>query len=215
MKKKKKKVFELSFFLSFFAHNDVAAKPRLCDRMASSDPDPPSSEVVAGLAEAGAVDDVPSKTAPLAVAAAHAGAARSDRAAASKCAQEPGKEAAPAASTTTTAPLPAPHPPPRPLLPPSTYGTVFTNAKAGMESVDFDHVKKVVYEASANSLHGAHQARRDALLSVRVEALGERALRLKRLEPGTVAAAERAADALASNLLPARDRGRSWVCLDM
>ena len=115
---------------------------------------------------------------------------------------------------TTTAP-PPPQPPARPLLPPSTYGTVFTNAKAGMDRVDFDHVKKVVYEASANSLHGAHQAKRDAQLSARVEALREKALHLTKFEPGAVAAAERSADALASKLLHSRDRGRSWVCLDM
>jgi len=84
-----------------------------------------------------------------------------------------------------------------------------------MEAVDFDHVKRVVFEASANSLHGAHQARKDEQLSARVEALHLKASHLRRFEPSAVSTAERAADALAARLLPARDRGRAWVCLDM
>ena len=133
-----------------------------------------------------------------------------------------------------TAAAPRPLPPPssssRPLaLAPANYGTVFTNAKAGMEAVDFDHVKRVVFEASANSLHGAHQRKKDEQLSARVEALREKAASLQRLEPpggAAVSAAERSADALASKLLRARDGGgggggggrrsrRDWVCLDM
>ena len=36
---------------------------------------------------------------------------------------------------------------------PSTYGTVFTNFKGGMEDVDMDHVKRVTYEASLGARH--------------------------------------------------------------
>ena len=176
--------------------------------MASSNP-PSSSEAGAATAGGGSVAVADDEKGNDASAVAPGGSR-----AASNRAHEPRGAAL---QVPTTAP-PQPPPPPaplRPLLPPSTYGTVFTNAKAGMEQVDFDHVKKVVYEASANSLHGAHQARRDAQLAARVDALRGRASRLARLEPGRVAAAERAADALASRLLHARDRGRSWVCLDM
>jgi hypothetical protein len=181
--------------------------------MASSNP-PPSPE--AGARGAVAADDVET------VEDASAVAPVSDTTA-SNGAHEPREQEALPPLTTTAPPPPPPQPRPpqplppssRPLLPPSTYGTVFTNAKSGMDAVDFDRVKKVVYEASVNSAHGAHQAKRDAQLSARVEALREKALHLRRLEPGAVAAAERSADALASRLMHARDRGRAWVCLDM
>ena len=39
--------------------------------------------------------------------------------------------------------------------PPADYETVFTNAKAGMEGVDKEHVKKVVYEMSKVGLRPA------------------------------------------------------------
>jgi len=51
------------------------------------------------------------------------------------------------------------------------YETVFTNAKAGMEAVDKEAVKKVVYEMSQGSRFFANEQRKDAAVKAKVDAL--------------------------------------------
>ena len=45
---------------------------------------------------------------------------------------------------------------------PQDYATVFTNAKAGMDKVDKERVKQVVYEMSKDSPHFMEERRKQA-----------------------------------------------------
>jgi DNA polymerase kappa len=42
----------------------------------------------------------------------------------------------------------------------SKYSTVFTNEKAGMQNVDKEKVKKIVYDMSKDSLHFQNEQRK-------------------------------------------------------
>ena len=57
---------------------------------------------------------------------------------------------------------------PHPAPVPSTYGTVFTNHKAGMDAVDFDRVRRATYEASLGSAHFLNEQRKEADLAARL-----------------------------------------------
>lgn len=99
-------------------------------------------------------------------------------------------------TTTTTAPL--------------SY--VFTNHKAGMDAVDFDRVKRAVYEASVGSAHFKNEQRKEADLAARLDKLTARASRLSAAE---VATATASTSGRVAELIATRDRGRIWCVVDM
>jgi DNA polymerase kappa len=128
--------------------------------------------------------------------------------------------APPAAPPTVAPPAPAaaaaapPPPPPRPPPPgmDAHYATVFTNAKAGMEGVDAERVKAVVYAASVGSSHFANEARKGAAAAARAAALRACAARLG---PEALRAAAAAADTRVAELEAGRDLSRVWLHADM
>ena len=75
--------------------------------------------------------------------------------------------------------------------------TLFTHAKAGMEDVDREKIKRLVHEMSKDSAFFVEQQRRDAKVEQRVF---EYQQRLERLGAAEVASAERRAEALLSKL---------------
>ena len=87
------------------------------------------------------------------------------------------------------------------------YATVFTNAKAGMDGVDKEKVKRIVYEASVGSRHFQEQQRKQAQVGAKVEQLKAKAAKLS---PSELAAHARAVDAKVSQLELTRDLSRIW-----
>jgi DNA polymerase kappa len=92
------------------------------------------------------------------------------------------------------------------------FDTVFTNAKAGMDKVDVEHVRAVVLEASKDSDFYKEQQRRDAATDARVVGLLDK---LDQLSPLHVAAAERALAPRLAKLESGRDLSRHWLVVDM
>ena len=90
--------------------------------------------------------------------------------------------------------------------------TLFTHAKAGMEDVDREKIKRLVHEMSKDSAFFVEQQRRDAKVEQRVF---EYQQRLERLGAAEVASAERRAEALLSKLDAQRCLERTWACVDM
>ena len=58
------------------------------------------------------------------------------------------------------------------------YQTVFTNAKAGMQGVDREHVQRTVFEMSKGSAHFKNEQRKQAQIDVRIARMKEQATRL-------------------------------------
>ena len=73
----------------------------------------------------------------------------------------------------------------------SDYNTVFTNNKAGMDMVDKDHVKRVVFEMSKGSAHFKNEQRKEAAVLERIERMHAQ---LQSFTPAEISARERAAD---------------------
>jgi hypothetical protein len=92
------------------------------------------------------------------------------------------------------------------------YSSVFTAAKAGMQGVDQDHVKKVVYEMSKDSAHFRNEQRKQTAVQEKIGRLRARAAALSHAE---LAGHARAADARAVALEARRDLSRSWLHVDM
>ena len=90
--------------------------------------------------------------------------------------------------------------------------TLFTHAKAGMEGVDREKIKRLVHEYSKGSSFLAEQERRDAKVAERV---AEQRRRLERLGDAEIAAAARRADSVLAKLDAERDLSRTWSCVDM
>ncbi|PNH03025.1 DNA polymerase kappa [Tetrabaena socialis] len=92
--------------------------------------------------------------------------------------------------------MPGPAPATAPVAPPGAsapapwldYRSVFTNAKAGMEGVDKEHVQRVVYEMSKDSAHYRNEQRKQAQVDARIAKLRERS---EHLTPAELAAATR------------------------
>ncbi len=91
----------------------------------------------------------------------------------------------------------------------TTYETVFTNQKAGMEHVDLRKVAKTVYDLSKDSGYYKEQKRRDDRTSERIAAL-----KIKASVP-VAQTAVRAADALHRRLDASRELSHLWLCADM
>jgi hypothetical protein len=58
------------------------------------------------------------------------------------------------------------------------YQSVFTAAKAGMEGVDKEKVKKIVYEMSKDSAHFKNEQRKQALVDAKIQQLQAQAAAL-------------------------------------
>eukprot|EP00208_Stichococcus_sp_RCC1054_P006025 CAMPEP_0206147638 /NCGR_PEP_ID=MMETSP1473-20131121/34031_1 /ASSEMBLY_ACC=CAM_ASM_001109 /TAXON_ID=1461547 /ORGANISM="Stichococcus sp, Strain RCC1054" /LENGTH=946 /DNA_ID=CAMNT_0053544649 /DNA_START=259 /DNA_END=3099 /DNA_ORIENTATION=+ len=92
------------------------------------------------------------------------------------------------------------------------HHTVFTNAKAGMDGVDRDHVQRVVYEMSKDSAHFRNEQRKQAQTDGKIARLRERAARLS---PAELASHLRAADAAVAQAAATRDLTATWLVVDM
>ncbi|EFJ44099.1 hypothetical protein VOLCADRAFT_118878, partial [Volvox carteri f. nagariensis] len=92
--------------------------------------------------------------------------------------------------------------PQQPAAPWQDYQTVFTNAKAGMESVDKGY----------DSAHFRNEQRKAAQLATRISQLKARSAAIT---PAELAAATRAVDQRISSLECRRDLSRTWLHADM
>lgn len=92
------------------------------------------------------------------------------------------------------------------------YETVFTNSKAGMDAVDRDRVKRIVYEMSKDSPFFRQEQRKLAQTDQRIAAMRDR---LARMSPAELAQHERQADARLAMLETTRDLSRTWIHCDM
>lgn len=90
--------------------------------------------------------------------------------------------------------------------------TLFTHAKAGMDGVDREKIKRLVFEYSKGSAFLAEQERRDEAVASRV---AEQKKRRERLGAGEIAAACKRADGLIANLDSTRNLSHIWACVDM
>ena len=94
----------------------------------------------------------------------------------------------------------------------SIQDTLFTHAKAGMEGVDREKVKKLVYEMSKNSPFFHEQERRDARVA---EHIALQRQRLARISAAELTAHSRSADKIIAELNGQRSLERTWACVDM
>uniref|UniRef100_A0A383WPR7 DNA polymerase kappa n=1 Tax=Tetradesmus obliquus TaxID=3088 RepID=A0A383WPR7_TETOB len=92
------------------------------------------------------------------------------------------------------------------------YNSVFTASKAGMQNVDKEKVKRIVYEMSKDSAHFKNEQRKQAQVDVRIAQLKARAASLSQAE---LAAHQKAADAKLAQLEAGRDLSRTWLHADM
>lgn len=93
------------------------------------------------------------------------------------------------------------------------YDTVYTNAKAGMEEVDQEKVKQVVYEMSKDSAYFENESRKNVATEKRIERMKEklRGLTAKQLSQAAVVVQEQHIVYLES----LRNLTRVWCHIDM
>jgi len=94
----------------------------------------------------------------------------------------------------------------------SSYETVFTNAKAGMECVDRDRVRQVVYEMSKDSAHYQNEVRKMAATEERIKRMRTQA---SALTPAELDALATTVDKQISEMESSRDLTRTWIHVDM
>ena len=92
------------------------------------------------------------------------------------------------------------------------YETVFTNSKAGMDGVDKDYVKKVVFEMSRSSDFFRNEQRKDAIHRKANEQLSARVAAFTAAE---LSRAEAAADRYMERAEAGRDLSRRFIHVDM
>lgn len=92
------------------------------------------------------------------------------------------------------------------------FDTVYTNAKAGMDGVDQERIKHIVYEMSKDSAYFQNELRKNTATEERIRAMLEkkRKMQIKDFE-----AAEARAKAMISELEATRDLTRIWIHVDM
>jgi hypothetical protein len=95
---------------------------------------------------------------------------------------------------------------------PVDYNTVFTNAKAGMDDVDKEYVKKVVFEMSKDSSFFKNQQRMSHAGTQRIAKMKEQ---IAALTPSEVLQGERWADSVMARLEEQRDLSRTYIHVDM
>eukprot|EP00236_Picocystis_salinarum_P004831 CAMPEP_0113932516 /NCGR_PEP_ID=MMETSP1159-20121227/7156_1 /TAXON_ID=88271 /ORGANISM="Picocystis salinarum" /LENGTH=552 /DNA_ID=CAMNT_0000933633 /DNA_START=100 /DNA_END=1758 /DNA_ORIENTATION=- /assembly_acc=CAM_ASM_000767 len=92
------------------------------------------------------------------------------------------------------------------------YDTVFTNAKAGMDQVDPDHVKRVVYELSKGSPHFVNEQRKMEANNERIQKM---VLAKEQLREGERSRLRKVAESILGDLELTRDLSRTWMHVDM
>lgn len=92
------------------------------------------------------------------------------------------------------------------------HHTVFTNAKAGMDGVDKEHVQRVVYEMSKDSAHFKNEQRKQAQTQERISCLKQRA---SNISPLDLAHHLRKADTAVADAAATRDLTSTWLVVDM
>lgn len=92
------------------------------------------------------------------------------------------------------------------------YETVFTNAKAGMDDVDKEYVKKVVFEMSKDSNFYKNEQRKGEEAEKRINALKEK---LHSLTAAELENAEKLADRFMSEAEASQDLSRTFIHVDM
>jgi DNA polymerase kappa len=102
---------------------------------------------------------------------------------------------------------PSPPPPTR-----TNYGTVFTNYKAGMQGVDVEKVKQVVFEMSKDSAHFINEQRKSSQTEARIARMKAQ---LKTLSPSHLAGFQSQVDTKIAELEGSRDLTRTWIHVDM
>ena len=93
-----------------------------------------------------------------------------------------------------------------------TYESVFTNRKAGMNDVDRDKIKKIVYEASKDSAHFKNEKRKEEQVQKRLALLRAKA---KDIIPQQLEGLQAKARARIAELEATRDLSRTWLHVDM
>ena len=94
-----------------------------------------------------------------------------------------------------------------------SYESVFTNQKAGMDDVDRDWVKKVVYENSKNSPHFRNEQRKAEQATRRLQEMLRRKEAL--LSQNQLAGYDQSAAKLVAELEATRDLSHWWFHVDM
>ena len=92
------------------------------------------------------------------------------------------------------------------------FGTVFTHAKAGMEDVDVERVKRIIYEATAGTPHYENEQRKERRTTKRIEIMKKRA---REVTAGEWEVWERVSDERAEAAEATRDVSRRWLVCDM
>lgn len=92
------------------------------------------------------------------------------------------------------------------------FDTVYTNAKAGMEGVDQERIKHIVYEMSKDSAYFQNELKKNAATDDRIRAMLEKKRKMGKKE---VEGAERRAETVISELEATRDLTRLWIHVDM
>ena len=92
------------------------------------------------------------------------------------------------------------------------FGTVFTHAKAGMENVDVERVKRIIYEATAGTPHYENEQRKERRTTKRIELMKKRA---RDVTQGEWEVWERLSDERAEAAEATRDVSRRWLVCDM
>ncbi|EEH54530.1 uncharacterized protein MICPUCDRAFT_3251, partial [Micromonas pusilla CCMP1545] len=96
--------------------------------------------------------------------------------------------------------------------PTSAFTNAFTNAKAGMEGVDREMVKRVVHDMSVNSAHFATESRKEAAVEAKILAMKKRAASIR---PSALATIKAAVDDRVARMEASRDLTKTWVHVDM
>ena len=90
--------------------------------------------------------------------------------------------------------------------------TLFTHSKAGMDGVDKERVKRIVYEMSKDSPFFKEQERRDARVGEHITACRNR---LAKVTTAELSAQTQRADRLIVDIERARSLERTRACVDM
>ncbi|GMH35231.1 hypothetical protein BSKO_03099 [Bryopsis sp. KO-2023] len=93
-----------------------------------------------------------------------------------------------------------------------SYESVFTNAKAGMDFVDKEKVKKIVYEMSKDSPCFKNEQRKQAQVDEKISRLKAQQ---KKLSPAELDVFTRKLDGRVAALEAGRDFTRTWLHVDM
>lgn len=93
-----------------------------------------------------------------------------------------------------------------------SYESVFTNKKAGMDAVDRDKIKRVVYEASKNSAHFRNEQRKEEQTKRKIAELRKRA---RELTPSQLQGLRARAEKHVATMEATRDLTRQVFHVDM